>query len=181
MALGATVLRLKVQVSDSDRGVYEALDLRLAQHPSETASYLVTRALAYCLCYEHGIEFSRGLAQTEEPAIWVKTADGRLSAWIEVGAPSGERLHKASKACPRVSVFCHHDPELVLREARRVEIHRAEQIELFRPAPALVGALAERVARNMQWELTRSGSQLYVTLGAETLEGELAQHSLGSR
>jgi len=182
MALTATVLRLKVQLADSDRGTYEALDLRLAQHPSETPHYLVTRSLAYCLSYEEGIEFCRGgLSQTEEPAIHVKTPDGRTTAWIEVGAPSGERLHKASKACPRVSVFCHHDPELVLREARRVAIHRAESIQLFHPEPALVAGLSERVSRNMQWEITRSGGQLYVTADGMSLEGALTPFSLVPR
>ena len=48
MALGSTIHRIKLQLSDSDRGVYELLDLRLAQHPSETAAYLITRLLAYC-------------------------------------------------------------------------------------------------------------------------------------
>lgn len=173
MALTATVLRLKVQLSDSDREVYEALDLRLAQHPSETPSFLVTRALAYCLSYEPGIEWSRGLSVTDEPAIWVKTPDGRVTAWIEVGAPSGERLHKASKACPRVSIFCHHDPELVLREARRTAIYRAETIQLFQPPATMIAALAERVSRNMQWEVTRSGGHLYVNAGSESFEGPL--------
>ncbi|MFT3926814.1 MAG: YaeQ family protein [Myxococcales bacterium] len=179
MALTATVLRLKVQLADSDRGIYEALDLRLAQHPSETPQYLVTRALAYCLSFEEGIEFCKGgLSQTDEPAIYIKTPDGRTTAWIEVGAPSGERLHKASKACPQVVIYCHHDPELVLREARRVAIHRAESIVLLHPEPALITALSAKVSRNMQWELTRSGGQLYVTTDGETLEGSLQQLSL---
>jgi hypothetical protein len=39
VALGATIHRLKLQLSDTDRTVYETLDLRLAQHPSETAPY----------------------------------------------------------------------------------------------------------------------------------------------
>jgi uncharacterized protein YaeQ len=179
MALTATVLRLKIQLSDADRGVYESLDLRLAQHPSETPSYLVTRALAYALCYEEGISWSHGLANVDEPAVWIKTPDGRLLAWIEVGAPSAERLHKASKLSPRVVVFCHHDPELVLREARRTTIHRAEAIELYHPAPRLIAELAEGVSRNMAWELTRSGGQLYITQDGRTLEGALEQKALG--
>ena len=60
MALTATVYHLPVQLSDVDRGVYESLDLRLARHPSETMRYLLTRLLAYCLCYEDGIAFSKG-------------------------------------------------------------------------------------------------------------------------
>jgi uncharacterized protein YaeQ len=104
MALPSTVRRLKLQLSDTERGVYESLDLRLAQHPSETDAYLVTRVLAYALAYEEGIAFSHGLQNSEEPAVWLKSADDRPTLWIEVGTPSAERLHRASKGCPRDGV-----------------------------------------------------------------------------
>lgn len=173
MALQANVRRLKVQLSDVDRGVYEALDLRLAQHPSETDAYLVTRVLAYCLSYEEGIAFSHGLSNVDEPAVWVKTPDGRTTAWIEVGTPSAERLHRASKASERVAIFTQHDPALILREAARMAIHRVEAIQLFVPNQGLIRELAERVERSMSWELSCSGGQLYVTIGSNTLEGDL--------
>ena len=48
MALPATVYRLRVALSNVDRAVYETLDLRVARYPSRR---LLTRALAYCLCY----------------------------------------------------------------------------------------------------------------------------------
>ena len=43
MALTATMRRFEIELADSDRGVYEALDLRVAQHPSESERYLVAR------------------------------------------------------------------------------------------------------------------------------------------
>lgn len=165
-----------MQLSDTDRSVYEALDLRLAQHPSETDTFLVTRALAYCLCYAEGIEFGHGLSNVDEPAIWIKEYDGRLKAWIEVGSPSAERLHRAAKAAPRVCVFTQHDPQLILKEAAKTPIHRASEIELYAPAPALLRALAERVERAMSWELSISGGQLYVTTGKESFDGELTRY-----
>ena len=179
VALQATVRRLKVQLSDSDRGVYEVLDLRLAQHPSETEPFLVTRALAYCLCFEEGIAFGHGLSNVDEPALTIREGDGRLKAWIEVGSPSATRLHRASKAAPRVCVFTHHDPQLIVRDAQKTPIHRAAAIELYVPAPSLVRALAERVERAMSWELSLSGGQLYVTVGRDSFEGELARVALG--
>lgn len=180
MALGSTVHRIKVQLSDTDRGVYEALDLRLAQHPSETPSYLVTRLLAYCLSYEEGIAFSHGLSNVDEPAVWVKTPDGRTTSWIEIGTPSAERLHKASKACARVLVFTHHDPQLLFKEARRMPIHRSEHIEVFVPEPSLVEALTGKLGRNASWELVRSGGQLYVNVDGKTVEGALRQLPLNA-
>jgi uncharacterized protein YaeQ len=173
MALGATIHRLKIQLSDSDRGVYEALDLRLARHPSETPQYCVTRALAYALCLEEGIAFSHGLSHAEEPAVWVKTLDGRLLSWIEIGTPAADRLHKASKGCPRVLVFTHHDPALLLREVKRAPIHRLAQIEAHAVDPALVEALAGKLDRNIEWELVRSGGELYVNVAGESFAGAL--------
>ena len=179
MALQATVRRLKLQLSDVDRSVYEALDLRLAQHPSENDLFLVTRALAYALSYEEGIAFGHGLSHAEEPALSIKELDGRLKAWIEVGTPSAERLHRASKLAPQVVIYTQHDPELIRREAAKTPIYRADEIVLYAPAPPLLRALAERVDRAMSWDVSRSGGHLYVTTGGETFEGELTQWSLG--
>jgi uncharacterized protein YaeQ len=46
MALGATNYAFKIELADSDRGVYAPLDLRVARHPSETEDHLLTRAFA---------------------------------------------------------------------------------------------------------------------------------------
>jgi uncharacterized protein YaeQ len=137
MALTATMYRWQVNVSDVDRGVYTTLDLRLAQHPSESQRYLVTRALAYCLSYEDGIAFSKGgISSTDEPPVSVHDPTGLLLAWIDVGSPSAERLHKAAKAAPKVSLFTTLDLAVLRREA--ASIHKAASIEVFRIEQRLV-------------------------------------------
>jgi uncharacterized protein YaeQ len=181
MALTATVHRVAVVVSDVDRGVYETLDLRLAQHPSETTRYLLTRTLAYCLSYEEGIAFSKGgLSDTDEPPLSVRDATGVLLAWIDVGVPSAERLHRASKAAPRVSVFTSADLAQLRREAASRAIHRVEAIDVWRLEPALLDALEAKMERTTKLELTRTEGQLYVTVGGVTLEAPLERASLTS-
>src|ERR1041384_5848569 len=114
MALSATVYHLQIDLSDVDRNVYQQLDLRIARHPSETMRYLLARTLAYALLHEEGIAFSKGgLSDPDEPALSIRDLQGNLRAWIEIGAPSAERLHKASKASPRVAVFTYANPELL--------------------------------------------------------------------
>ena len=93
MAQTATIYTFDIQLTDVDRGVYESLALRVARQPSETAEYLLTRVLAYCLEYVDGIAFSRGLAEPDEPAIAVRDLTGAWRAWIEIGAPDAARLH----------------------------------------------------------------------------------------
>src|ERR1700689_1380811 len=97
MALTATIYSFEIELADVDRGVYETLALRAALHPSETIEHLLTRVLAYCLEYEPGIAFSKGISDGAEPAIGVRGTDGRINAWIEVGLPDAERLAKGGK------------------------------------------------------------------------------------
>ena len=109
MALGSTMYVFTVRIADADRNVYESLTLRVAQHPSEAAEYLITRVLAYCLEYAEGITFSKGLSDPEEPTIGVRDLTGVLQSWIDIGAPEAPRLHKAGKAARRVAVYAHRE------------------------------------------------------------------------
>ena len=96
MALTATIYNFDIDLADSDRGVYETLALRVARHPSESEDYLLTRVLAYAMEFGDGIEFSAGgLSTPDEPAITIRDLTGALRAWIEVGTPDAERLHRA--------------------------------------------------------------------------------------
>jgi uncharacterized protein YaeQ len=179
MALTATVHRWSVVLSDVDRSTYETLDLRLARHPSESVRYLLTRTLAYCLSFEDGIAFSKGgLSDADEPPVSVFDPTGARTAWIDVGVPSAERLHKASKSTPRVAVFTHADVDAVRREAARRPVHRAEAISVWRVEPALLDALEPRVERAMELEVVRTEGRLYVTLAGAVHEGAITRAAL---
>jgi uncharacterized protein YaeQ len=179
MALTATLHHFEITLSDVDRDVYATLDLRVAQHPSETRRYMLTRTLAYALSYEEGIAFSKGgLSATDEPPIAVHDPTGVLLAWIDVGAPSAERLHKASKAARRVAVFTSAELAQLRREAAQRTIHRAEAIEIYRLEPSLLDALDAKCTRTTKLELTRSDGQLYVVVAGATLEATLERASL---
>lgn len=175
------IYRLAVSLSDVDRGVYEALDVRLARHPSETMRYLVTRALAYCLSYEEGIDFSKGgLSSTDEPPISVRDRTGVLRAWIDVGSPSAERLHKASKAAERVALFTSADLGLLRKEANSRPVHALADIEVWPLERSFIDALEAQLERNSQLELTRSEGRLYAVMGGATLETGIEKASLVS-
>jgi uncharacterized protein YaeQ len=179
MALTATMYHFQITLSDVDRGVYEELDLRIARHPSETLRFLLTRTLAYCLSFEDGIAFSKGgLSSAEEAPLSVRDRTGVLKAWIDIGQPSAERLHKASKAAGRVALFTHVELPLLLKEAAARPIHRVEQIEVWRLDAAFLDALAAKLGKNEKFELVRTDGQLYVTLAGEALNGALSLCSL---
>lgn len=174
MALGATIYQFEVRLSNVDRAVYETLSLKVARHPSESDEYLVARVLAYCLEHAEGIAFSKGgLSTPDEPPIAVRDLTGTLLSWIDIGLPDAARLHKASKAAPRVAVYTHRDPALLLRELEGARVHRADAFELYAFDRLQIAGLAQRLQRRVQWDLSVTGGTLYATVGGETLEGEL--------
>ncbi|HZE97959.1 MAG TPA: YaeQ family protein [Planctomycetota bacterium] len=181
MAHQATIYHFQIELSDVDRGVYETLDLRLAQHPSESMAYLLTRTIAYALLLEEGLAFSKGgLSSTDEPPLSVRDLQGTLRVWIEIGTPSADRLHKASKSSPRVVVFTQHHPRLLMREAGTRAIHKAEQIEVYALEPKFLNQLGELTDRNARWTLLRHDGMLYVTVGAKTVSGAVTKHALAA-
>src|SRR5437764_3055084 len=173
LALAATIYSFVIQLSDVDRGVYESLALKVARHPSEAEDYLVTRVLAYCLELTEGLSFSRGLAEPDEPALKVRDLTGELRAWIDVGAPDAARLHKAAKAAPRVAVYTHKAPEVLLRQLAGQRIHRAEAIELYAFDRELIAGLVARLERRMSFDLSVTDAHLFISMEGATFSGDV--------
>lgn len=181
MALTATLYNFAIQLADVDRGVYESIAIKVAQHPSETEEALIARVLAYCLEYAEGIAFSRGLAEPDEPAIAVRDLTGALESWIDIGVPDAARLHKASKAAPRVAVYTHKGAAGLQRALNGERIHRADALELFAFDKDLIDALVERIDRRMTFDLSVTDGHLYVVLDGATVGGALQRVSLEPR
>jgi uncharacterized protein YaeQ len=169
MALGATMYVFNVELADSDRGVYETLEIRAAQHPSEAPDYLLTRLLAYCLEYTDGIGFSKGLSDPDEPTVFVRDLTGALQLWIEIGTPDADRVHRASKAAPRVAIYCHKDAELLASKLSGEKIHRLEALELYAIDRTFLADFVKKLDRRMNLTLTVAERHLYLTVGDETL------------
>jgi uncharacterized protein YaeQ len=175
MALGDTVYVFDIELSNSDSGVYETLMLRIARHQSETAERMLTRVLAYCLEYTEGIALSNGISEPDEPAIAVRDLTGVLKAWIDVGAPEPPRLHRASKAAPRVAVYAHKDAAQLAEKLGGERIHRIEALELYAMDFDWLSNLAQRLQRRTAFTLTVSEQHLYLSIGDETLSGVITR------
>lgn len=175
MALTATIYNLDVQLTDTGRNVYESLSFKVAQQPSESDEHMMARVLAYCLEYTEGIGFSKGIAEPEEPALFVRDLTGALRVWIDIGSPDAARLHKAGKVAPRVVVYTHKDPAQLLRALAGERIHRAEDLELYALDRELIAELVAHRDRRTKMDVTITEGHLYVTIDGETLEGTV-QH-----
>jgi uncharacterized protein YaeQ len=171
VALTATIYNFEIDLADADRHVYESLALRVARHPSESEPYLVARVLAYALEYTPGIEFSRGVSDADEPAIVVRDLTGAITSWIEIGTPSPERLHKASKGVRRVVVYVHKDPAQFLNQLAGAKIHRLDALEIFAFDVPFIDGLVQRLERRVAFSLSVSERELYLSIGRDNLTG----------
>ncbi len=178
MALTATIYRFPVQLSDVDRGVYETLDLHVARHPSETAEYMLTRVLAYCLEYAEGIEFTDGVSSGDEPAVLVRDLTGRVTAWIEVGAPDAERLHRAAKLAQRVAVYTHREPRILFEQLAGKKIHRAEEIAIHTFGRGFIEKIAALLDRRTRLSITVTERQLYLDVDDTHFATAIEEHRI---
>jgi uncharacterized protein YaeQ len=178
VSLTATIHHFAVRLCDVDRGVYETVALKVARHPSEAQDHLVARVLAYCLELTEGLSFSRGLFEPDEPALCVRDLRGGLRAWIDVGAPDAARLHRASKAAPRVAVYTHKAPDQLLRQIQGERIHRAEELELYALDRDVVARLAARLERRMEFDLSVTDRHLFLSMSGATLSGAVERLAL---
>ncbi|HEX3108006.1 MAG TPA: YaeQ family protein [Thermoanaerobaculia bacterium] len=176
MALTSTIYNANIELSDVDRGVYESFALRMAMHPSETLEYLATRLVAYCLEYTEGIAMTAGLSNGEEPAIVVRSLTGEITAWIEVGLPDADRLHRASKLADRVAVYLHRDVRILLRQLEGHRIHRAEDLAIYSFEGPFIKDLAERMERRVALTITVNERHIYLDIDGVSLATVIEQH-----
>jgi len=177
MALPSKLFRFKIELSDLDNSVYKSLDFRVAQHPSETLTYLLTRVLAYSLSFEDGIEFSpTGLADPDAATIRVVGYGGSVNVWIEIGNPSVRKLHKASKAAKRVKIYTYKDPQVLLNELNSEDIHRKEELEVFSIPPKFLEQLERQIKKENKWTLIYQDQSLMVNGEGFDLSCEVGRH-----
>lgn len=174
MALTVTLYKFQIELSDIPRGVYETLDFRVAQHPSEALPYLLTRVLAFVLNTQEGLQFSpTGLHDPDAAAMSVASPNGGQELLIEIGSPSARKLHKATKSTRKVKVYTYKNPESLIAEIKAEKVYRAEEIEIFSLDPAFLGKLAEVLKRDNRWGVLFDDGTITVQAGEESIAGEL--------
>ena len=178
MAQTATIYTATIDLADMDRNVYETLDLRVARHPSETVEYMLVRILAYCLEYQEGLSLTDGVSSGDEPALVVRDLTGRITAWIEVGMPDAERLHRGSKRAGRVAVYTHRDVRQLMGNLNGQHIHRSEDIPIRAFDRTLVEEIAAHLDRRISMALSVTGGELFLSLGDESWTLPLVEHRL---
>ena len=179
MALTATLHTFTIQLANMDRGTYADFELRVAQQPSETAEFMLVRVLAYCLEYAEGIELTEGVAAVDQPAVLIRDLTGKVTAWIEVGAPDAERLHRGSKLAGRAALYTHRDVRLLLDQYAAARIHRAEELPIHALPREWIADAAKRLQRRSRLAVSFTEGHLYLDLDGHSMSTDVEVHRLG--
>ena len=180
MALSPTRLEFRVTLSHVDRALDVSETVYVARHPSETQEHVVLRLLAWCLLHEDGLAFGPGLSTPDAADLWTHDATGRLTAWVECGTATAERLRKSLQQHSGAQAH------VVLADERAAVALRAELAEarwpracpppiLWTVDAALVAALAAREERRQRWAVTIVGDHFYIDVEGRTLNGALTR------
>ena len=161
MALKPTIYKLKVNLSNLNKNHYEALNLTIAQHPSETLERMMVRVLAFCINAEEHLTFTRGLSATEEPDIWVKTLDNQISSWIDIGEPAADRIKKATGLSPTVKVYSFNSKSNVWWSQGKDKFNKLSA-SIYQFQWKNIQALAALVERTMDISVTITDNSAYV-------------------
>jgi len=177
MAIKPTIYKLRIAISDFNRDYYDSVNLTVALHPSENLPRMMARIVAYCLNAQENITFTKGLSEVEEPDIWVKTLDGLISLWIDMGEPAPDRVKKSSRLAPEVKVYSFNSKSDTWWEQSKAKVQAFSHVKFYQFDWSQVQTLATFAQRNMDWSLTISGDTVYIA--TESDECELVVKELG--
>jgi len=163
MALGATLYKLQLAVSDIDRNHYADHALTLAQHPSETVDRLLTRILAFLFDADEKLLMTRGLSSADEPDLWQHSDDGQIEHWIELGLPDAQRVKKASHRAQRVTVYCYGERKSdVWWQQNQNAFAAFDNLAVVLIGADAIAALQPLLDRHMKWQATVQDNTAWV-------------------
>ncbi|SFD74255.1 YaeQ family protein [Pseudoalteromonas denitrificans] len=162
MALKATILKVKLSLSDMDRHVYQDFSFTVAQHPSETDQRLMIRILAFALNACEGLEFTKGLCEEDEPELWHVNYSEEIELWIDLGLPDEKRVKKACNRAKKVRLYTYGEgAQETWWQKNSQKLNKMNVLEVFSLPFEATQQLATMISRGMQLSVTIQDGQVW--------------------
>jgi uncharacterized protein YaeQ len=170
MALPSTIFKAELQISDLNRGYYNAHSITVALHPSETEERMMMRILAYALHASDALSFAGGLSSVDEPDLWERDLSGAIALWVMVGQPDEKQIKKALSRSPRVVVYWYGNKSPNLSQ------QKSKNLAVVSISPAAGLAMAKLPQRSMKLQYTIQDANVWLTKNDVTMEINLTTH-----
>ncbi|WP_370262426.1 YaeQ family protein [Limnobacter sp.] len=162
MALGATIYKAQLDISDLDRHYFASHALTLALHPSETEERLMVRLLAFVMNADQDLQFGKGISSEGEAAVWNIDPTGRIRLWVEVGQPDETRVRKACGRADAVVVYCYSRAAEVWWKQNQEWLNKLDKVTVVQLAVEDTQTLASLAQRNMVLACTVQEGLVYI-------------------
>ena len=171
MALGATVYKATVDISDLDRNYYGKHQLTIARHPSETEERLMLRVLAFCRHADERTEFGRGLSTEGEPALWQLDDTGAIAEWIDVGWPDVKQVRKAAGRSDSVVILTYDEARYTpWWESHKGDFGKIDKLTVLAVPDEFIAPLAGLADRNMRLAVTIQDDVIWISDDSRSVE-----------
>ncbi len=161
MALKPTIFKFRIALTDLNRDYYDALNLTVALHPSETNERMMARIMAFCLNAHSDLQFTKGISTTTEPDIWQQNLEGRSELWIELGEPDVERVKKATRIADVVKIYTYQVRSDIWWTQNKGKLGYLP-LEIARFEPEAISQLASAPSRTADLSVMITGQSLFV-------------------
>ena len=139
---------------------------------------LLARLLAYALCYDEELAFTKGVGSGDEPDLWSKGPDGRVKVWVEVGQPDPERLAKSSRHVERAFLLAFGANVSRWLAQHQQKLVGIKNLTVFNLDFKFLSLLSAKLERVINWSVTVTEGNIYLTAGDQTIETTL-EHVCG--
>jgi uncharacterized protein YaeQ len=163
MALKSTIYKADCQITDMDRGYYQAHNLTIALHPSETEERMIVRLLAFVINAHEYLQFTKGLSTDDEPELWQKSLTDDIELWIEVGMPDEKRIRKASSRADKVILYTYGGRNKVWWSQTQAKLERFKNLTVINLPKEATDEFAPMVKRTMQLQISIQDGQIWVS------------------
>jgi uncharacterized protein YaeQ len=171
MALKSTIFKVRLNVSDLDRNVYDDFTLSVARHPSETDARMMLRIAAFALHADPLLEFGRGISSDDEPDLWQRDLSGLVDLWIELGTPDPDRLRKACGRSKQVLLYAYGERALKVWWSKHADaLERFDNLSVFGVSDTAYEGLAALAAPGLSVQATISGGELWLNTVGQSVE-----------
>jgi uncharacterized protein YaeQ len=179
MAIGASIFKVDLNISNLNTHFYSDFNLTMAKHPSENESRMMFRLLAFLCCAHEDLEFTKGLSTSEEPELWQKNYSGEIILWVELGLPDVKRIKQACGKSEKVKIFTYHQnkTEEWLKKIWKEFIDQ-QKLEIFHLNVTENGPLEKIVKKYMKLSCLIEDQMLYLGDDEERVGIELIKKNI---
>jgi len=169
VALKPTIYKFGINIANLDTDHYDAINITVAQHPSESVERMMARVLAFTLNAQDRLEFSKGLDEPDDADIWLRDYDETVKLWIDVGEPSVDRLKKIARLSQTTKVYAFNS-KADTWWSQTSNKARDFDVEIYQFESNAIEALAGITERTMQASVTITGESAYFAADSGDVE-----------